>query len=170
VPVRVVGETPRLRLREWHRQDGVSLQGICGDLEVVRYLGGSPWTADDTREFLDDMLTRRELGAPETWAIEDLATGRLIGWCGFARTNAPWLRYDLVIEIGWTLARSCWGLGLATEAARAALDLELFDPARIISKCHAENSRSEAVMRRIGMHRVGEVRARYDCGTTLYRF
>jgi RimJ/RimL family protein N-acetyltransferase len=157
-------------LRQWHREDDVTLQKICSDPEVVRYLGGAPWTLDDTSGFLDDMLTRRGLGAPETWAVEDSATNDLVGWCGFARTNAPWMRYDLVIEIGWTLARSCWGLGLATEAARAALDLQLFDPARIISKCHADNVRSEAVMLRIGMRRVGQVRARSECGTTLYRF
>jgi RimJ/RimL family protein N-acetyltransferase len=170
VSVAVVSEGERVRLRDWRREDRAALQVICSDLDVVRYLGGVPWTPDDTSEFLDDMLTRRELGAPETWAVEDSATGDLIGWSGFARTNAPWMRYDLVIEIGWTLARAYWGLGLATEAARAALDLDLFDPSRIISKCHAENARSEAVMSRIGMRRVGEVRARRDCGTTLYRF
>ena len=170
MPVAVVVETARLRLREWQREDGAALQLICSDPQVVRYLGGASWTPDDTSEFIDDMLTRRELEAPETWAVEDSANDDLIGWCGFARTNAPWMRYDLVIEIGWTLARSRWGLGLATEAARAALDLQLFDPARIISKCHAENAQSEGVMRRIGMRRVGQVRARRECGTTLYRF
>jgi ribosomal-protein-alanine N-acetyltransferase len=170
VPVAVVAETARVRLREWHREDATALQVICGDLDVVRYLEGHPWTAEVAAGFLDDMLARRGLGAPETWAVEYSATGELIGWCGFAGTNAPWMRYDLVIEIGWTLARSCWGLGLATEAASAALDLELFDRSRIISKCHAENVRSEAVMQRIGMRRVGQVRARRECGTTLYRF
>ena len=170
VAVAVVVETERVRLREWRRGDGAALQMICSDPDVVRYLGGSPWTARDAAEFLDDMLTRRELGAPETWAVDDLVTDDLIGWCGFARTNAPWLRYDLVIEIGWTLGRSCWGRGLATEAALATLDLDLFDPSRIISKCHAGNARSEAVMSRIGMRRVGQVLARPGSGTTLYRF
>lgn len=170
MPVAVVVETLRVRLREWHEDDATLLQAICADPEVVRYLEGRPWTAEMTAIFLDDMLTRRVLGAPETWAVEDPASGDLIGWCGFARTNAPWMRYDVVIEIGWTLARSSWGRGLATEAATAALDLDLFDRSRIISKCHADNTRSEAVMQRIGMRRVGQVRARRDCGTTLYRF
>lgn len=168
--VAIVAETPRIRLREWRRDDAVALHVICGDLDVVRYLEGRPWSAEMAAHFLDDMLTRRELGAPETWAVEDSATRELIGWCGFARTNAPWMRNDFVIEIGWTLARACWGMGLATDAAKAALGLELFDPSRIISKCHAENLRSEAVMQRIGMHRVGQVHARRDCETTLYRF
>jgi RimJ/RimL family protein N-acetyltransferase len=108
------------------------------------------------------------LGSPETWAVEESGTGELIGWCGFARTNVPWLRGDLVIEVGWALARSRWGQGFATEAALAVLDLDIYDRSRVIAKCHEANARSEAVMRRIGMSRVGVVKDA-DKTRVLYR-
>jgi ribosomal-protein-alanine N-acetyltransferase len=60
-------------------------------------------------------------GETTTWAIRLRETGELIGTCGFAGTNMPWLRFDTVIEVGWTLGEQWWGRGLATEAASAAV-------------------------------------------------
>jgi len=59
------------------------------------------------------------------------------------------------VEIGWRLAREHWGLGYASEAARAALrhgfiELELPE---IVSYTVPMNVRSRAVMERIGMQR-----------------
>ena len=84
----------------------------------------------------------------------------------------PGFRFDFVVEIGWTLAREWWGRGLATEAARAALDvgLERYPRERIISKCHIENTASERVMRRIGLRRVGIVQGNGRDPTVVCRF
>jgi RimJ/RimL family protein N-acetyltransferase len=92
-----------------------------------------------------------------------------VGYCGFARTNAPWLRLG-IIEIGWLLDRRRWGEGLATEGARAVLPLAVarFQPWRIVSKCNLENVASEAVMRRLGLKRAGVVRRPQDF-TVVYR-
>jgi RimJ/RimL family protein N-acetyltransferase len=69
------------------------------------------------------------------------------GWPGF--------------EIGWTLRRSFWGLGYATEAARLALDQAFteLDQPHVISLIQPRNSASIRVARRIGMRRegIGEV-------------
>jgi len=43
---------------------------------------------------------------------------RVIGWCGFAAPDHA----DEDPEILYGLSRDCWGQGLATEAARAAID------------------------------------------------
>jgi RimJ/RimL family protein N-acetyltransferase len=95
----------------------------------------------------------------------------LIGTCGFAGTNMPWLRFDYVIEVGWTLGRRWWGRGLATEAAKAALQVGLsrYPTERFISKCHIDNTASERVMLRIGMERVGIVRGTFAAPTVLCR-
>ena len=88
------------------------------------------------------------------WALEDRGSGTLVGYCGFAPTNAACLRPDL-IEIGWALDRHRWGEGLATEAAVGVMPvgLDLFGPGRIVAKCHIDNSASERVMRRVGLRR-----------------
>jgi RimJ/RimL family protein N-acetyltransferase len=107
-----------------------------------------------------------------TWAVELKADKRLIGACGYARTNVAWLRYDFVVEIGWTLGRPWWGKGLATEAAIAVLPLgrDRFGEQRIISKCPFANSVSERVMYRIGMRRVGVVQGLGAEPTVVCRF
>ena len=57
------------------------------------------------------------------------------------------------MEIGWRLRRSAWGQGLATEAARAALDfgLDWAGLEEVVSFTSLGNVRSQAVMRRLGM-------------------
>jgi RimJ/RimL family protein N-acetyltransferase len=57
------------------------------------------------------------------------------------------------IEIGWRLARKAWGQGYASEAARAVLayGFETLDLPEILAITTATNTRSQAVMRRLGM-------------------
>ena len=139
------------------------------DTEVVRYLGGSPWSINDAAEQISLFRSIQESLGVTTWAAEDRTTGALLGYCGFARTNATWLRPG-IIEIGWLLDRHRWGEGLATEAANAVLPLGLarVEPWRIVSKCHVENVASEGVMRRLGLKRAGVVRRPQDF-TVMYR-
>jgi RimJ/RimL family protein N-acetyltransferase len=136
----------------------------------VRYLRGTPWSVADAAAVV---ATNREIQAAiglTMWALEDLRDGALVGYCGFGSTNAACLRPDL-IEIGWALARDRWGQGLATEAAAAVLPLGIarFGRERIVSKCHLDNVASERVMHRIGLRRVGVVRALASAATTICR-
>lgn len=166
-----VARSERLVLRGWDDADVGDLAAI-GTPEVVRYLGGKPWTEATGRESINLFRSIGETLVVTTWAVELRSTGELIGTCGYARTNVDWLRRDYVVEIGWTLGRPWWGRGLASEAARAALGLgeERFGLAPILSKCAIDNVASEAVMHRIGMRRVGVVQGRWSNPTVLCRF
>lgn len=57
------------------------------------------------------------------------------------------------MEVGWRLARHAWGAGYATEAGREALRIALGPVGldRIWSITAASNTRSQAVMRRLGL-------------------
>jgi RimJ/RimL family protein N-acetyltransferase len=62
-------------------------------------------------------------------------------------------------ELGWRLARSAWGRGLATEAALAAR-ADAFDRLRlpeVISIIHPENARSRRLAQKLGMAIEGQV-------------
>jgi RimJ/RimL family protein N-acetyltransferase len=161
--------TPRLRVRAWRADDAPSLAALGSDVEVVRYLGGVPWSVDDATRLISSWEEIDQSLGVTTWACEDRASGVLVGYCGFARTNAAWLRSDIV-EIGWLVARDRWGEGLATEAAEAVLPLGLarFPPSRIVSKCDVRNAASERVMRKLGLRRAGVVRRPQDL-TVVYR-
>jgi RimJ/RimL family protein N-acetyltransferase len=96
------------------------------------------------------------------WAAEDLATGRFIGRIGLIRHH-DWPLDPDPIEVGWVLHRDYWGRGLATEGGRAAMECWrewLPDDRRLISITVPGNTRSRAVMERLGLTYRGAVRWR----------
>jgi RimJ/RimL family protein N-acetyltransferase len=74
------------------------------------------------------------------------------GWAGPSHpTFVPEVAEE--VEIGWTLRRAFWGRGLATEAAREAVEASFahLDRDTLISLIDPGNERSIAVARRLGM-------------------
>ena len=57
------------------------------------------------------------------------------------------------MEVGWRLAKSSWGLGCATEAARAAIafGVQRLHPVELASFTFMGNLKSRAVMERLSM-------------------
>ena len=91
------------------------------------------------------------------YALELRSTGEFIGFTGFTKPAFDaW--FTPCIEIGWRLRQECWGQGFATEAARACLDHAFQKLAldKIFSFTAVPNTRSEKVMQRIGMIKLGE--------------
>lgn len=73
------------------------------------------------------------------------------------------------LEIGWHLHPDAWGLGYATEAARAVLaHAAAHGVTEVLAVTHLENLPSQAVARRIGMRHVGRTREFYDTEVELF--
>jgi len=145
--------TERLRLRPWREEDLAPFAALNADPEVMRYFPGLLG-----REESDAMAARLSAGIEHDgwglWALERRDSGDFIGFTGLAvpRFDFPFLP---AVEVGWRLARSAWGSGYATEAARCALD-HGFGPLgleEVVSLTSVHNERSRAVMRRLGMVR-----------------
>ncbi len=88
------------------------------------------------------------------WALEARDGGEFLGFCGLKM--APLGIHGLTgfPEIGWRLARRAWGQGFASEAAQASLDWGWqMGMTRIVAMTVPANTRSQAVMQRIGMQR-----------------
>ena len=122
---------------------------------VVESLGSSP-----TRAQSDDMMERysaemvREGGG--LWAVGEAGEdgAPFVGMVGLHRVR-PELPCAPAVEIGWRLHPDFWGHGYATEAAAASLRFG-FENARlteIVAFTTTRNTRSQAVMERIGMRR-----------------
>ncbi|GMG82811.1 GNAT family N-acetyltransferase [Paralimibaculum aggregatum] len=146
--------TPRLRLRGWREEDLVPFARLNADPEVMAHLGG-PLARQESDmiigRFLEKWLEEPAFG---WWALEVRGDGGFIGFVGLNRPDftappAP------CVEIGWRLARDAWGQGYATEAARACLDhgFGTVGLDEILSFTVPSNTRSRAVMERIGMQR-----------------
>jgi RimJ/RimL family protein N-acetyltransferase len=120
---------------------------------VVESLGSSPsrMESDALVDRFDEEMAR-EGWAP--WAVEVAGSGGapFVGMVGLHRVNAALLCAPAV-EVAWRLHPDHWGHGYATEAAAASLDYG-FGPAgleEIIAFTTTLNTRSQAVMERIGM-------------------
>jgi ribosomal-protein-alanine N-acetyltransferase len=146
-------ETDRLVLRQWRPADRAPFAALNADPEVMRHFP-APLSRAESDAFADRLeadIARRGWGL---WALETAADGAFIGFTGlqpvsFAAAFAP------AVEIGWRLARSAWGHGYATEAARAAAGFAFAELGldELVSFTAATNARSIAVMQRIGMTR-----------------
>lgn len=146
--------TDRLRLEPCHAGHFDGLRVVNADPEVMRFIGGRPQTADETRAWIERAETRwRELGHA-WWAIVLAGSDGIIGACCVQHIeNDP----AKEIEIGWRLLPEHWGHGYATEAARAMLDYgfgKLRLP-RIFSIADPRNAASTRVMERLGMRSLG---------------
>ncbi|GIG01107.1 GNAT family N-acetyltransferase [Catellatospora citrea] len=142
--------TERLVLRDWRESDLRPWAAINADPQVCEHLG-PVWDVAQSAASIARYQEARRRNGFGSLAVELAATGELIGLAGIDPV-APTMPFTGV-EIGWRLARSAWGHGYASEAARAVLDhgfTEVGLP-EIVAVTLAPNLRSQAVMRRIGM-------------------
>lgn len=142
-------ETSRLRLLPWQPEDWIQLCPIAKDPEVVRYIsGGEPWPDERIREFVGRQVAGFSARGFCFWRLEYKADSEIIGFCGLQPLDGT-----LEIEIGWWLARSRWGQGLATEAAREALRdaFERVGLERIVAIAQAANRASTHIMEKLSM-------------------
>ena len=151
-------DTPRLCLRPWREDDRPAFAAINGDPEVMRYFPDVLTRAqsDALAEQLQERMQAQ--GGWGFWAAEERSSGQVIGFIGL---NSPAIALpirsatDPLVEIGWRLARSHWGLGLASEGARSTLDFafERLQLPEVVAFTALPNLRSAAVMQRLGMQR-----------------
>jgi RimJ/RimL family protein N-acetyltransferase len=155
---RPVLTTERLVLRRPQEQDIAAIIDIVGDLLVSRNLARVPYPYGeaDARFFLDQIVPRELV-----WALTLRSTERLVGMAGLSPTEHP----DEA-ELGYYLAPSQWGFGLATEAARAVLDYGcgVAGFTSIVAGHFAENPSSGRVLRKLGFVETG--RAERSCLAT----
>ena len=140
--------TERLTLRMFREDDFEAFAAICADAEVMRFLGeGKPMTRPEAWRHMAFLVGHWHLRGYGHWAVEEKATGRLIGRIGFLNPEG-WPAF----EIGWTLARESWGRGYATEGARRALEYAFTELERnhVISLIAPENQASIKVAERLG--------------------
>jgi RimJ/RimL family protein N-acetyltransferase len=147
-------ETERLLLRQFRLSDIDAYAEICADPEVMRFLGGKPFTRAEAWRHMATMLGHWQLRGYGMWAAEEKATGRLVGRIGFVHPD-DWPDF----EVAWTLGRSYWGRGFASEGARAALRyaFDALGRDHVISLIHPENTRSRRVAESIGERIEGEM-------------
>ena len=141
--------TTRLHLRPPVAADAEAIIAIAGDWEVARRLSRvpHPYRYSDFHFFIEQVVVNEP-----TWAIVLRATNQLVGVIGLAQH-----RDGQSAELGYYLARSHWGQGLATEAGQEIVRLGTEDLGypRLTSGYHADNPASGRVLEKLGFKPIG---------------
>ena len=150
--------TPRLLLRPGFPEDAPALATAMSDAAIARNLAVVPWpySLRDAEAFLASprdpllpslLIVERGAGAPQ-----------LVGSCGLGR------RPSGAVEMGYWIARSHWGRGLATEACTALVDIaRTLGLARLEASHFIDNPASARVLDKLGFESTGLIAPRRNC-------
>jgi RimJ/RimL family protein N-acetyltransferase len=143
--------TPRLILRPFVPDDLPALTTLHLEDSFWWYPLRGAMAPEQTASFLNRTMVRYHSDGFAPHAVIDRASDQLIGWAGLA---VPYFLPEILpaVEVGWRLAGSFRGRGLATEAGRAAVDWGFTDGGleRLVSIYEPENVASGKVMEHLG--------------------
>lgn len=138
-------------MRRWREADREAFAALNTDPQVMEHFPGllSRAESDALADAIDQHFGRHGFGL---WAVEIVGVSEFAGYLGLSVPRFE-TRFTPCVEIGWRLARPCWGHGYATEGARAALafGFESGGLHEIVSFTVPGNRRSRRVMEKIGM-------------------
>jgi [ribosomal protein S5]-alanine N-acetyltransferase len=166
-------ETARLRLRPLAPEDLGAIHRLWVNPEVRRYLWDDERISKErARSVIAAGIEDFESHGFGLWAVIPAEDEELIGFCGFrSLEDAP------EIELLYGISPPYWGMGLATEAARAAIRYGFeeagFD--RILGIADTEIEASRRVLEKAGMrfekHTIYEGRdeVRYEISLQEFR-
>ncbi|MES0869743.1 GNAT family N-acetyltransferase [Pseudovibrio sp. SCP19] len=150
--------TERLVLRKWEERDLDGLAEMNADPRVMEFYP-SVLSYAESESMLARYMDAQQRDGFCFSVISEKGSERFLGYCGLKVPGyQDHLSFGPCVEIGWRLLHSAWGKGIATEAAQTWLGfgLETLQLNEIVSFTPIQNHRSEKVMQRLGMERVGE--------------
>jgi RimJ/RimL family protein N-acetyltransferase len=143
-----VTETARLRLEPLGPEHLEELLALRSEPLVSEWFGGFLDTAAAEERLASSVAEWEEgLGSWSAYRLED---GDYVGQGGPRWFDVEGRR---VVEVGWSLMPRHWGRGYATEIGAAGIDLafDVTDVEEVVAYTLPENSRSRAVMERLGL-------------------
>lgn len=179
--------TARLRLEPAGPGNARDLWLVHNDDDVAPWYDDWKPSIEEAENQAASMGESWRLHDVHKWIAYDRVSGEVVGRGGLSRTPvdddwgqlyaflppAPWVHeahpsprpfvaHAHWLEIGWALRRPFWGHGYASEIGRAGLEFafDVLGVQAVVSCTVRHNTRSRAVMERLGMRYAGEVRSR----------
>jgi RimJ/RimL family protein N-acetyltransferase len=144
-------ETPRLLLRVPRLEDLEPWADMMKDEQAARFIGGTAPRPVTWRGLMTMIGSWHALGF-SMFSVIEKETGRWVGRLG------PWMPDGWPgPEIGWAIARDCWGRGYAPEGAAAAMDWAFAELGwtEVIHSIAPDNVASQQVARKLGSRNRG---------------
>jgi ribosomal-protein-alanine N-acetyltransferase len=142
-------ETERLLLRRFTLDDIDAFNELGTNPQAIRYVGNQPFASVE--------VARQTLAAAPLadyakhgygrFACVWKQTGQVIGFCG-----PKFLPDTGEVDLGYRFLPDFWGIGLATESARASIDYARrhLGLRRLVGWVHPENVASARVLTKVG--------------------
>jgi RimJ/RimL family protein N-acetyltransferase len=144
--------TERLRFRVLREDDIDNLWKLYSHPRVERFIGAH--TREEVSIELGLQIAHQDAHGWSLWALEDRATGHFAGDCGLQ----PLELRGPEVELSYDLHPDLWGLGIATEAARAVVGLafEALGIDRVVAVVKPTHAASRRVLEKAGLTHTGE--------------
>ncbi len=140
-------DTKRLKIRKLTTEDVLDYFQIFGNPVICRYDDFIPISLDEATNWLP--LAINNYSNPKTeqeWAVEEVATGKLIGILYFNPTVDP-------ASIGYHFNETFHGMGYASEALAAWIEkLRKQNHINLKALVHPDNKASKRVLEKLGFH------------------
>ena len=142
--------TTRLTLRPFNESDAHRIAYLAGEYDVARMCGRipHPYTVASAYSWIGRHENDRERGGEFAFAVTAPFDG-LVGSCGVNRIGDP---AGATWELGYWFGMPYWGLGYASEAAKAVMDWARDQlGAKVFGAGHfVDNPASGNVLRKLG--------------------
>lgn len=148
-------ETERLILRNWSLKDAQDLYEYAKDPDVGPNAGWQPHRSVYDSSF----IIRNIFKSNSTWAIEEKSTGKVVGSIGL---DKDMYREGINSrEMGYSLAKRCWGQGYMPEAAGRIIEYAFEDLKLdiLMIKTATTNFRSQRVIEKKNFTYEGTLRS-----------
>ena len=146
----------RLGFRNWLTKDEPHFSEMSCDKDVREYFP-TLLSYEESLNSIESFKSHYDEHGFTIYAVDELVSSEFIGYIGFKKFKLDMLKEECV-EIGWGLARRFWNKGYATEGAIRCVEygFQQLGFKKIYSFTSPLNKRSENVMKRIGMVKIGE--------------
>jgi RimJ/RimL family protein N-acetyltransferase len=148
-------QSERLGFRNWLEPDIEKMAEINADPVVMEFFPAIQ-TESQTKEFIDKMQKQHTEKGFCYFAVDRLDKREFIGFIGLSEQTFE-ADFSPCIDIGWRLKRDAWYNGFATEGAKRCIEYAFDDLGikKLVAIAPAINSKSEGVMVKIGMTKLG---------------
>jgi len=152
-----IATTERLLLRTWTEDadDLAAASLLWGDPDVMSQVVGGVLPGEEAiRAALGRATARQARDGVQLWAVEELASRRVVGACGFMLFGP-----GPVHELSCQLARPSWGCGYATEASLAAIAYAFgqLGAVKIVAGTLGEHPASARILDKLGFTCCGTI-------------
>lgn len=147
---KVLPQSSRLLFRPFLPEDATHLVTLNNPDEVFKFTGDKPFKSlEEAQHFIATYPAYKNPNPYQValgrWAVVDKNTQQFVGWCGL-----KWHAQEQVVDLGYRIKKEYWGLGYATQAAKACIHFAFnhLKLAKLVAHTHRGNLASQHVLKK----------------------